>query len=126
MRRHDLQEQLAALYLRLNGYLVSGFIVHAQPGGKETNRTQVDALGVRFPYSCEPEREIKQSVFLQIPDNVTDILICEVKGGKEALKFNERLRKDSGALRSVLRWIGAFTEDEINGLVPAVQKAIRE
>jgi hypothetical protein len=31
MKKHDLQETLVSLYLRLNGYFVSGFIVHA-PG----------------------------------------------------------------------------------------------
>ena len=28
----DVQETLMSLYLRLNGYVVSGFIVHAQNG----------------------------------------------------------------------------------------------
>jgi hypothetical protein len=58
MRRSQLQEQLTTLYLRLNGFLVSGFIVHGPLGT---------------------------------------------------------------AIRIMLRWIGAFTNDEIDDLLLRVQ-----
>src|SRR5215469_582268 len=109
MKRHDLQEVVSSLYLRLNGYFTSGFIVHAPGGDRAGNRTQLDALAVRLPYSSEPEREVLPSEYLQIPANMTDIVLCEVKGGREALQFNEALRHVD-AIRSVLRWIGAFEE----------------
>lgn len=43
--RSDIQETLVSLYLRLNGYFVSGFIVHAVYGVE----TELDVLAVRFP-----------------------------------------------------------------------------
>jgi hypothetical protein len=116
MKKHDLQETLVSLYLRLNGYFVSSFIVHAPGVDKESNRTQVDALRVRFPYNSEPEREIRPSEYLQIPAGATDILLCEVKGGQAPLQFNQGLR-NHGAIRSVLRWIGTFEDKEMENLV---------
>jgi hypothetical protein len=50
--RSDVQETLVSLYLRLNGYFVSGFIVHAQTGAK----TEMDVLAVRFPNQRESSR----------------------------------------------------------------------
>jgi len=45
-------EQLAYWYLRLNGFLsISNFVVHPDTGGQQ--RTDVDILGVRFPYRAE-------------------------------------------------------------------------
>jgi hypothetical protein len=123
MKKSDLQEQLAALYLRMNGYFVSGFIIHApqgemnERGEPRRNRTELDALAVRFPYNAEPEREIGPSTYLQISDTLTDILICEVKGGKQSLQFNEELREDPRAVASMLRWIGVFEEQEVESLI---------
>src|SRR5437867_493484 len=91
-KKHDLQETLVSLYLRLNGYFVSGFIVHAPGMNKESNRTQVDALGIRLPNNSEPEREVRPSEYLQLPTRQIDILICEVKGDKASLQFNEAIR----------------------------------
>ena len=124
MEKNELQEQLATLYLRLNGYFVSGFIAHAPIGGKQTNRTQVDALAVRFPHNSEPERGIAQSECLQASSDKADVLICEVKGGREALQFNDALKNSPDALKSVLRWIGAFDESEIEKLAPQILKLI--
>ncbi len=124
MNTTQLQEQLPALYLRLNGYFVSGFIVHAIPGGEQTNLTQVDALAVRFPHNAEPERGVLPSEYLQTSGDVTDILICEVKGGEEPLQFNRALRTNPAALRSVLRWVGAFTDTEIDTLVGPLKELL--
>src|ERR1700731_3077069 len=112
MRKSEIQETLVSLYLRLNGYFVSGFIVHAPGIDSAGNRTQVDALAIRLPYNSEPEREVMPSEYLQIPTGTTDIALCEVKGGHEALQFNQGLRGPD-AIRSVLRWIGAFEEKEM-------------
>jgi hypothetical protein len=48
MKKSEVQEHLSTLYLRLNGFFVSGFIVHAQPGAEQSNKTQLDALAIRF------------------------------------------------------------------------------
>ena len=60
MDTSDLQELLAALYLRLNGYFPSGFIAHASVG----NLTEIDILAVRFPDHRELEREVEPCVHL--------------------------------------------------------------
>ena len=49
--RPHVQEALVHLYLRLNGYFVSGFIVHSSDHGK--NKTQIDALAVRHSFNSE-------------------------------------------------------------------------
>jgi hypothetical protein len=120
MRKSDFQEELASLYLRLNGYFVSGFIVHGQDNSPQSNRTQVDILALRLPHNSEEEREVGPSEQLQTSSIHTDILICEVKGGKQDLQFNPSLRDDPDAVRSVLRWIGAFEEKKVEELVPRV------
>ncbi len=120
MKKSDIQETLVSLYLRLNGYFVSGFIVHSPSGNRAGNRTQVDALGIRLPYNSEPQREVKPSDYLQIPNGVADIVLCEVKGGHEPLQFNVALREDD-AIRSVLRWVGAFEENEVEALAKTLK-----
>jgi hypothetical protein len=118
--KSDIQETLASLYLRLNGYFTSGFIVHApEDEAPRPNRTEIDVLAVRFPHNAEPEREICPSACLDVPSDCTDFVIAEVKGGKEPLQFNRGLRRPE-SLRSVLRWMGAFTESEIEGLIAAL------
>lgn len=117
MNISDLQEQIAALYLRLNGYFVSGFIIHAPEG--EVNekgehrrvRGEIDVLAVRFPHNKEPEREVGPSNYLQVSNTHVDILICEVKGGDHPLQFNEGLRSNRNRVLSVLRWIGILDEN---------------
>jgi len=109
------------LYLRLNGYFVSGFIVHA-PG--QGNLTQVDVLAVRFPNNSEPERAIRTSAYLQTSESLIDFLICEVKGGKGIPNFNEALKENDEAVGSILRWMGAFTNEEIQTLIEPVKQLL--
>lgn len=110
MDKSDLQELLATLYLRLNGYFTSGFIAHAS----ENNLTEVDILAVRFPYNSEPEREVEPSRWLQIPQHRIDILVSEVKGMDNPLKFNPPLRNNPESIKKVIRWIGLFSDNEID------------
>jgi hypothetical protein len=125
MEKSDLQEQLAALYLRLNGFLL-GFIVHAPNGetnkrGKaRMNRTEVDMLAVRFPHNSEPERTVIPSSILDLSGKYIDVFICEVKGGaSKPPQFNEGLRTDI-AVSTVLRWIGIFEADQIERILSPV------
>jgi hypothetical protein len=106
--RSNIQEALLQLYLRLNGYFVSGFIVHSPEHGK--NVTQVDALAVRHPFNKEPGRVIGPSPFLN--PKGTDLLICEVKSRNQQLQFNEPLRESNDAIKDVLRWAGLFDDEE--------------
>lgn len=45
MDKSDIQETLVLLYLRLNGYFGTGFIVHAP----QRNKTEMDVLAIRLP-----------------------------------------------------------------------------
>jgi hypothetical protein len=124
MDRSDFQEQLSTLYLRLNGYFTTSFIVHAplgeydEDGELRTNRAELDVLAVRFPHNAEPEREIKPSPFLEVSSEYIDILISEVKGGtRKSPRFNSGLRENPYITRSVLRWVGLFEEGQVENLV---------
>lgn len=120
MEKSDLQELLCSLYLRLNGYFVSGFIIPAPEGDLNRNgkhrsvRGEIDILAVRFPYNKEPEREIEPSGYLHVTNEKIDILICEVKGRHKSLQFNKGLRENIENITSVLRWIGIFDEEHLN------------
>jgi hypothetical protein len=107
-KRSNIQERLLHLYLRLNGYFISGFIPHSHERGKIL--TQVDALAVRHPFNREPKREIEPSPFLK--PKGTDLLICEVKSHKERLQFNKSFRESESAIQDVIRWAGLFDEEE--------------
>jgi len=109
--RRSVQEGLVNLYLRLNGYFITGFIIHSAVYGR--NLAEIDALAVRLPYNQEPEREVGPSPFLEITEGVTDLLICEVKSRGQALQFNEGFRESELAIAAVLRWAGLFREEEI-------------
>jgi hypothetical protein len=78
VEKSDIQETLVSLYLRLNGYFVSGFIVHASRGVG----TEMDVLAVRFPKHQEPEREGQPCRYLAAPTDQIDFLLGEVKGGQ--------------------------------------------
>lgn len=107
----DVQELLVTLYLRLNGYFTSGFIVHSPWKGK--NRTEIDVLGVRFPNNAEPERQVTTAQELDPSKSLIDVVIAEVKSKGRELQFNEALRTSTASVASVLRWVGLYEEDEI-------------
>jgi hypothetical protein len=106
--RSDIQEALLLLYLRLNGYFVSSFIVHSPEPGQ--NITQVDALAVRHAFNREPNRVVRSSGLLK--PKGTDLLVCEVKSRGEPLQFNESFRENDAAIQSALEWAGLFDQEE--------------
>src|ERR1700722_1957421 len=110
MNKSAIQEMLVSLYLRLNGYFVTGFIVHADRGV----RTEIDVLAVRFPRHKEPEREVPPSSYLEIPTANIDFLVGEVKGTSGNANFNIRFRENPHAVRAVLHRFGAFSDAEID------------
>jgi hypothetical protein len=121
MDRSDLQETLFTLYLRLNGYFVTGFIVHAAQG----NTTELDALAVRFPFHKEPEREVEPCEQLCVPQEKLDFIICEVKGGNNNANFNYAFRSNKNAVMSVLNRFGAFEGSVINELADKILESIK-
>lgn len=112
-----MQEALVTLYLRLNGYFTSGFIVHSPILGR--SRTEVDALATRFPHNAEPERGVQIADELDGSDEHVDFIIGEVKSRGQKLQFNEGLRAPE-PVGSVLRWWGFFTEEEVGALTGPV------
>jgi hypothetical protein len=117
-----LQESLVKLYLRLNGYFTSGFIVHSYTHGK--NKTEIDILAVRLPFNSEPERDVDPSPFLPLKKNKTNLLICEVKSLGQQLQFNDSIRSHPDTINSILRWVGLFKDNEIEILAPALANAM--
>ena len=121
--RSYVQEDLLKLYLRLNGFFITGFIVHSPDFGK--NRTEIDALAIRLPYNTEPERVLEPSPYLEPSLDLVDFLICEVKSKGQKLRFKDSFCKSLSAIESVLRWAGLFREEEVLALAPRVQKILR-
>ena len=120
MDKSDLQEVLVALYLRLNGYLASGYIAHAPVG----NLTEIDIIAVRFPAHKEPEREVLPCAHLRPPSDRVDFLVGEVKGGQKNANFNPKFRERPDAIRKVLHRLGAFTDHEIEVWIPQIMAVL--
>jgi hypothetical protein len=119
--KSDLQEVLVALYLRLNGYLASGYIAHARVG----NLTEIDIIAVRFPAHKEPEREVLPCEHLRPPSDQVDFLVGEVKGGQKNANFNPKFRERPDAIRKVLSRLGAFSDHEIEAWIPEIMAVLR-
>jgi hypothetical protein len=122
MTRIDAQQAVVTLYLRLNGYFTSGFIVHSDVPGQ--NRTELDVLAVRLPHNSEPEREVGGAPELDRWDGGIDFIIGEVKSRRQPLQFNGAIRTSSQAVASILRWCGHLTEDEVLALTDPVRAAL--
>lgn len=119
------QEKLVKLYLRLNGYFTTGFIVQSTTKGEV--ETEVDIISIRFPFNQQTEREIQNSEYLQIP-NAIDIIIGEVKMRQASLKMNDPLRVDANRdenLQKILMWLGLFDEGEVKLLIPKLVDCVQ-
>lgn len=121
--KHRVQENLVALYLRLNGYLTTSLIIHSE---KDENVSgEIDIIGVRFPNHKQVDREIDFSPELDIPENKIDVIICEVKGGKSKLSFNKFLKNDMQNIHKLIEWIGVVDSENIEFIVEEFKKTIR-
>ncbi len=87
-----LPEKVAYWYFRLNGFLqIENFVVH--PGRKDSQRTDADLLGVRFPYRAEflldhPDPIRDDEDMLRPSSTVIDVAIVEVKGANQLCALN--------------------------------------
>lgn len=124
MRKSDVHEILAQLYLRLNGYFTTGLILHSPEWGQA--RTEIDCLAIRHPYHCQSERGVGTSDFLGTHDGETDLILCEVKSDPKLLKFNHPVRNDFEALRAALRWAGIFTEEQAGLVADRLQPLLQD
>jgi hypothetical protein len=117
-----VQEDLVSLYMRLNGFFVSGFIVHSPEHGN--NFTELDALAIRMPYSYEPEREIDPDPLLDLSTRYTDLVLCEVKSGRMPIRFNNALTDNPSAIETILRWAGLWKKSELNEIADNLRQAM--
>lgn len=120
--RSKLQEDLVSLYLRLNGFFVTRFIVHSPTHGQ--NRTELDALALRHPFNAEPERQIDPDPLLDLSEKYIDLALCEVKSKGQPLQFNPALVKQPSAIETILRWSGLFQHSAIGALSKGVAAAL--
>jgi hypothetical protein len=106
-------ESLAYWYFRLNGFLtIRDFLVH--PDDRRDRGTDVDILGVRFPYRAElftkPMKD--DPIFTRISD-CPYIVIAEVKKGLCSLN-GPWTKPEHRNMHKVLRAIGAFPRQEVD------------
>lgn len=104
-------EQLAYWYLRLNGFISTpNFVVHPDTGSNQ--ETDVDVMGIRFPYRAENLMRPMQdeSQFARI-NNRSHVVIAEVKKGLCALNGPWTNRERNNMLR-LLMAIGLFPKRE--------------
>lgn len=116
--RSTIQEHLTTLYLRLNGYFTTGFIVHSR---EKQIDAELDILAVRFPLHQQDDTEHNSSEFLEVPACV-DIVIGEVKSPGQSLQFNKRLRSldNQEPMYKLLSWIGVFDNQQLAAIAPEV------
>jgi hypothetical protein len=105
-------EQLGYWYLRLNGFLtITNFIVHPEQGRNQ--ETDVDILGVRFPYRSELKTMQDDEPFTRVRSR-SFIALVEVKSKMCGLN-GPWTNPDRQNMHKVLRAIGSFpmAENEI-------------
>ena len=113
-------ETFVRWFLRFNGYFsIENFIVHDPAhvsNGTVANRTEVDTLAVRLPFSRE---ERGQFVAANWPPLVSgsegkyDIVIAESKSGKANKPNNVWSKRDEDVIRDVVRFIGLHSSEEV-------------
>ena len=117
MTKADVQEALVALYLRLNGYFTSGFVVQSATPHQVT--AEVDMIAVRHPHSSELASVLKPSPELDLWDGGVDLIIGEVKSHGQALQFNPSIRS-AGHVSTLLQWWGYLDKREVAAVADAV------
>jgi hypothetical protein len=107
-------EHVAHWFFRLNGCLtISNFVVHPDAPGPQ--RTDVDILGVRFPYRSEiagPEGPLEDHMVFRDRKKI-GLVIAEIKTGKCKLN-GPWTEPEKGNLPRVLSSVGTFRDNEIN------------
>jgi len=112
-------ESLAYWYFRLNGFLATvNFVIHPDIGSNQ--RTDVDILGVRFPYRAELLRNPMpdDSLVSQIKDRPY-VVIAEVKKGQCELN-GPWVKPEEENLPRVLRAVGITPLESITKAAQAL------
>lgn len=113
MNASEVYAALATLYLRLCGYFTTGLILHSATRGQ--NEGEIDCLAVRHPWHDQSARMVPLPAFLDLRDELIDLILCEVKSSAPA--FNESIR-DEANIADVLRWAGVLPEAKILSVAP--------
>lgn len=121
-------EGLACWYFRLNGFLTSqNYYIHDGSDGSGSSRTDIDVLGVRFPYKAEIikndadelERMADERIFEE--KNKPYIIMAEVT--TSACKLNKSWTdKAKKNIHDFLRVVGAFENKDsiIDGIADKI------
>lgn len=109
--KSTIQEHLSTLYLRLNGYFTTGYIIHSD---EKKIEGELDILAVRFPLHSQDDTEHNSSKYLEVPFNI-DIIIAEVKSKGQSLQFNDCLKQQETLepLEKLLLWTGILNVEKV-------------
>lgn len=121
MQYDEVYEGLAALYLRLSGYFLTGLILHSEKKGK--NRGEIDWLAVRHPFHAQDARGVAMPGFLTLKEGLIDVILCEVKSSDRG--FNKSIQKPE-SVEDAFRWAGVFSDDQIATVVPEFLRLLEE
>jgi len=117
-------ESVGYWYLRLNGFLtIANFVVHPDEGPGQ--RTDVDILGVRFPYRRElvlGPHPMEDHAQLVNHTNLPMVVIAEVKSRRPCSLNGPWTKPPDLNLHRVLAAVGAFPEPELNLVATALYK----
>jgi hypothetical protein len=106
-------EDLAAWYFRLNGYLaIPNFVLHRDDGGQ---RTEVDVVGVRFPYRDEFGVGNVDDPALGFDEHRLHVILAEVKR-TEACPNPTWTNEGERNLHDILRAIGFVRSRDVDAV----------
>ena len=105
-------ERLAYWFLRLNGFLTTAnFVVHADSGVGQF--TDVDVLGVRFPFRLENQIRPMVDDRLLVDQTRIEVVLAEAKMGRAT--FNRAwTEEDRGNMRRMLSAVGPFQGERLD------------
>ncbi len=118
-----LSERLAFWFLRLNGFLtIPNFIVHPEgprEDGAYPQQTDVDVLGVRFPFRAENRYRPMPDFPLFTEEHRPMVVLSEVKTGQCGLN-GPWTRRDSQNMQKVLSAGGFRPANQVNEIAGAL------
>lgn len=124
--KSQIQENICKLYLRLNGYFTNSLIIHS-PGESKGNRTDIDLLGIRFPNHKQTDRGFDYDEKLEIDCKCIELIIGEVKGQEEDLKFNKSIRQKypDEIIKKLFNWVGMFSDIKLESVIEDYRNLIQ-
>lgn len=115
-------ENLAYWYFRLNGFMTTAnFVVHPDEGQEQ--QTEVDVLGVRFPYRAELlEQSMEDDSLFTVEMKRPYVVIAEVK--TDQCKLNGPwTKREKRNMHRVLAGIGVVPPDKRDAAADALYEA---